>query len=191
MISDNTKQKLLKELEKSGNVYVSCIRVNVERSTFYRWKSENKVFRENANRAINRGKENGSDIAEHSLMQLVKEKDMSAIKYYLGHNSPRYKKPTTNKVVITHQSMAQPDPEKSEVHIEEVFQMADKLIEDNNLEFKKSEAKRIEEKYKDKIIPLKANGEKINEDEILIYEKYIDEYFIKEEIEKIIKDDES
>ncbi len=37
MHDDKTKEKLLKELRKFGNVYLSCLKVGIDKSTFYRW----------------------------------------------------------------------------------------------------------------------------------------------------------
>ncbi|MDO8604290.1 MAG: hypothetical protein Q7K40_02730 [bacterium] len=101
MIDLKTRQKLIRELEKSGNVYLACLKVGVDKSTFYRWKESDKEFKKDATKAIRIGRENNCDVAEHALMINVKEKKMEAIKYVLSHSSPRYK-PKTRKVVIEH-----------------------------------------------------------------------------------------
>ncbi len=103
MIDAETKQKLLKELQKSGNVGLSCMKVGVDRSTFYRWGEKNKKFKVDADKAITIGRENNNDVAEHALMIKVKEKDMTAIKYQLSHNSARYK-PKPSTVNINHKT---------------------------------------------------------------------------------------
>jgi len=102
MIDDKTKHKLLKELEKSGNVFLSCLKTGIDRSTYYRWFEADKEFRKFAGQAIRRGKENNCDIAKHALMIRVKEKDMRAIEYVLGHNDPVYKRKQSSNVVILH-----------------------------------------------------------------------------------------
>lgn len=101
MIDEKTKQKLIRELEKSGNVYVSCHQLGIHPSTLYRWKSKNKQFRKAVNDAIRIGRNNGADIAEHALMINIKKGDMNAIKYYLSHNAPRYR-PKNRKVIFEH-----------------------------------------------------------------------------------------
>ena len=91
MIDDETKELLLKEVEKNGNVSLSCAKVGVDKSTFYRWY-ENKIFKKKAEQAIKRGRETNCDFAESSLMVLIKQRKIEAIKYLLSHNSSRYKR---------------------------------------------------------------------------------------------------
>ncbi|MCG2686670.1 hypothetical protein L6278_00860 [Candidatus Parcubacteria bacterium] len=102
MIDDKTIKKLLKEVEKSGNVYLSCLRVGVDKATYYRRKKADKEFKKMANQAEKFGRENNCDVAEHALMLKVKDKDMRAIEYLLKHNHPRYKSKKTSSVVIWH-----------------------------------------------------------------------------------------
>jgi len=102
MIDDKTKLKLLKEIEKSGIVYLSCYKIGVDRATYYRWKKINKEFKETANQAERYGRDNNCDIAEHALMLKVKDKDMRAIEYLLKHNHPKYKPKKSSSVVIWH-----------------------------------------------------------------------------------------
>jgi hypothetical protein len=99
MINDETKAKLITELEKNGNVYVACMKTNIHRSSFYRWKEEDKEFKKRADKSERIGRMNNCDIAELSLMMRVKEKDLGAIKYLLGHNHPVYKPKRTDKGV--------------------------------------------------------------------------------------------
>lgn len=104
MIPDEIRRKFLAELEKSGNVYFACNKAGIHRSTFYRWKKENKKFKRSAEDALRIGRENICDLAEHALLLNVKEKKMDAIKYVLSHHSDIYKPKRTSKVVIEHRS---------------------------------------------------------------------------------------
>lgn len=101
MVNLETKNKLLKELEKTGNIYISCARAGIDRSTYYEWYKNDKYFKKIASEAIKRGRETVCDIAEHALLQNIKEKRMDAIKYQLSHNSSRYR-PKSRKVTIEH-----------------------------------------------------------------------------------------
>lgn len=101
MIDLETKEKLLKEIEKSGNVYLSCMKVGIDKATFYRWKKDDKQFSKKATEAVKRGRESNCDLAEHALMLNVKEKKMDAIKYVLSHQSKIYK-PKDRKVFLVH-----------------------------------------------------------------------------------------
>jgi hypothetical protein len=102
MIDDKTKLKLLREIEKNGNVYMSCLRVGIDKATYYRWRERDREFRKISDRAVSTGRENNCDIGEHALMLKVKDKDLGAIKYLLSHNSSRYKPKKTSNVYMWH-----------------------------------------------------------------------------------------
>lgn len=104
MIRNPAKRKLLAELEKSGNVYVACLKLNISRATFYRWREENKEFRMKSDKAIRHGRENNCDFAEHALMRNIKDGKLDAIKYQLSHNSSRYRSNKPTKVILEHTS---------------------------------------------------------------------------------------
>lgn len=115
MIEKQIKQKILKELEKIGNVLMSCLKYGVDRSTFYRWKDSDPEFKMKAEAAIRHGRENLCDIAEHGLVRKLKEADMNAIKYALSHNSKHYKQKRTSKVLIEYRKQEPPPLVKSDV----------------------------------------------------------------------------
>jgi len=125
MIDDVTKNKFLKELEKNGNVLLSCLKINIHRSTYYRWKKEDKKFREKAAEAEKHGRENNVDIGEHSLMKKVREGDLGAIKYLLGHISSKYRpKKEASRVIFVHEKK-DPLSDKQAPTLEDLFQRMD------------------------------------------------------------------
>jgi len=91
MINTKTKQKLLDELSKLGNIFLSCSRIGVSRAQYYRWIKSDKKFRKKAKEAVRIGRKNISDVAEHALLKNVNNGNQKAIEYALGHNSKRYK----------------------------------------------------------------------------------------------------
>jgi hypothetical protein len=101
MKNPSLKKRILEELEKSGNVYFACAKHGIGRATFYRWKNSNKDFKKKTDHALNFGRMNNCDIAQHSLMKLVREGNLASIKYLLAHNSPLYK-PKTRRVILEH-----------------------------------------------------------------------------------------
>lgn len=101
MIDSKTKQKLLQELEKDGNVYISCIKTGISKATYYRWRGGDAGFRKKTDKVVRMGRENMSDIAEHALFINVKKGKMDAIKYALSHLSPRYR-PKEKRAYIIH-----------------------------------------------------------------------------------------
>lgn len=93
MLDADVKKQLLRELEKSGNVYRACLKVGIDRSTFYRWKENDEDFRNKAEEAERGARANNCDVAEHALMANVRKGDMGAIRFVLSHNSPIYRNP--------------------------------------------------------------------------------------------------
>jgi hypothetical protein len=139
MIDEEIKTQLLQELEKSGNVYFACLKTNVHRSTYYRWKGESEEFKIKAEQAEHLGRANNCDIAEQALMLNVKDKKMDAIKYLLSHNSPKYKGKEPSQVIILHKKDIPPEPQK--INLTAIFQEIMKsheekrrLEEENNKE---------------------------------------------------------
>lgn len=124
MIEEKTKQKLLKELEKIGNILMSCLKYGIDRSTFYRWKESDPEFKEKAEAAIQHGRENICDIAEHGLVRKLKEADMNAIKYTLSHNSKHYQQKRTSKVILEHRKNVL-NTEEEPITVETIFKAFD------------------------------------------------------------------
>jgi putative insertion element HTH domain-containing protein len=129
MIDNNAKKKLMKELQKSGNVYLSCLKVNIDRSTHYRWREKNKKYREESNRLISIGRENNCDIAEHSLMRNVTSGKIESIKYYLAHNSERYKSKKSS--IIFHKSISKIPHTKNKT-LEELIDEDEEKLNDHD-----------------------------------------------------------
>jgi len=165
MIDDKTKHKLLKELEKSGNVFLSCLKTGIDKSTYYRWFDSDKEFRKLASQAIRRGRENNCDIAEHALMLKVKDKDMAAIKYQLGHNDQRYKSKQTSNVVIFHKKDLPPVVEQKTV--EDLIDSFEENLRQKSLRLKEELTMFSGE------MPTKLDGSPIEDDELSGYEGYI------------------
>ena len=205
MIDKEIKEKLIKELEKSGNVFFSCMKFNIHRSTYYRWKKDDRNFKSKANDAVRLGIENNCDVAEWALMANIKEKEMGAIKYYLGHNSQRYKPNKSSTVVFKHEGlknnkddisknnwkkdheygkkMSNLLKEDREAFMDELdrngITLEDILDLDNRVNDRK-DAEAILAKYENMGgIPQKPDGSVIKFEELLEYEKYIEDFYKK------------
>jgi len=134
MIDDKTKNNLLQELEKSGNVYFSCHKIGINRSTYYRWFQDDKVFRKNAVWAIRQGRANNCDIAIQALMIKIKEKDMRAIEFYLKHNDSTYKTKRNSNVIILHKKESPLTVDLKKVPVEKTIE---EFINCRNREYEK------------------------------------------------------
>lgn len=171
MIDEATKNKLLQELEKSGNVYLSCLKVGVNKATYYRWLKEDNAFSKKAYQAIRFGRENNCDVAEHSIMLLVKEKNLKASEYILSHNSPRYKPSmSSSKVFLEHKRAITTEKEKSKPrNWEEVMENTVPEYKAKALERLNNSDKELIRKANAKI----ANGEhyQVTLEDIMTYEE--------------------
>lgn len=180
MIDGDIKKKLLDEIRKFGNVYLSCLKVGVNRATYYRWRQKDKMFRVKAKEAERLGRENICDVAEHCLMQNVKGKNQRAIEYTLSHNSERYKQKQTSNVIILHKKDMPPPAPKG-------VSMLDLLSA-----IKEDKITEIKEKYEAMGgIPPKADGSKIEDRELEDYELYIEEWYKNKKMENEAADENS
>jgi len=165
MISGKTKKELLDEILKFGNVYLSCLKIGVDRATYYRWKKTDDEFKGKACEAERMGRENICDVASHALMQNVKNRDQRAIEYVLNHNSEKYKQKQASQVVIVHKKELPPIVEQKTLedllddYGEDLHQKALKLKEKLTMFGEK--------------IPDKLDGSPIEDHELSGYEGYI------------------
>lgn len=82
--------------QQMGSILHTCQIVGIERRTFYNWRNDDSEFR----RALEQTKIQRNDMAESVLIELVREKDPSSVRYFLDRNHPDYK-PTKKLEVVT------------------------------------------------------------------------------------------
>jgi len=87
-----TKQKkmLIEELEKNPIIEFACKKVGIARATYYRWITKNKEFAEATKEALEKGVFLINDLADAQLISLIKDKNLSAIKFWSIHRHPAY-----------------------------------------------------------------------------------------------------
>jgi transposase len=85
------QSKFIKILEEAPFISYAAKKSGISRATIYRWKKNNPEFREQLEKALNSGREHLVDIAEMALVEKIKGKDMTAIKFFLQHNDKRYR----------------------------------------------------------------------------------------------------
>ena len=86
------KSKLfLAELRKIPIVQVACEKTGISRQSIYRWRKQDEKFLKAMDEAIAEGEELVSDMSESQLLTLIKEKNFSAIRFWLNKRSPKYK----------------------------------------------------------------------------------------------------
>lgn len=98
MKTNKTKELLLEQLKKTPIIQIACEKSGIGRATFYRWKKDDEEFALKADEAITEGSSLVNDIAESQLMSAIKDKNMTAIIFWLKHHHPAY---TTKVEVMT------------------------------------------------------------------------------------------
>lgn len=94
------KQKALENLKKVPIISVACQKADIGRSSFYRWKSQDKFFSKEVDKALQEGKQLINDMAESQLISAIKEQNMTGIIYWLRNNHPGY----ADRVELTHKT---------------------------------------------------------------------------------------
>lgn len=97
MKTDKNKELVIQQLMKTPIVQVSCEKVGIGRATFYRWKQEDQDFATKADEAIAEGALLVNDMAESQLMAAIRDKNLTAIIFWLKHHHPHY----ATKVEVT------------------------------------------------------------------------------------------
>lgn len=87
----DTRARFLQILADTPFVNQAAKKVGVSRAQIYRWKKDNKEFREEMDKALAEGRENLIEVSEMSLVKKIRDGDTGATKYFLAHNSERYK----------------------------------------------------------------------------------------------------
>ncbi len=85
------KKKLLERLRKTPIVEVACKQAGVPRSTYYRWRKDDEGFEAACDEVIEESTGIVSDIAESQLISAIKEKNMTAIMFWLKHHHRAYR----------------------------------------------------------------------------------------------------
>ncbi len=98
--TDKMKELVLDQLRKSPIVEAACQKAGITRTTFYRWKKDDPEFAKAIDEAIFEGGLLVNDLAENQLISAVKDRNLSAVQYWLRHHHPTY----ANKLQISHDS---------------------------------------------------------------------------------------
>lgn len=91
------KIHVIQELKKTPIVQVACERAYISRATYYRWRNEDVNFASQADEALFEGCLLVNDLAESKLMSAIKDKNLTAIIFWLKHHHAKY----TTRVEVT------------------------------------------------------------------------------------------
>lgn len=106
------KQLLLENLKRIPIIEVACNKSNIGRTTFYRWKKDDKEFARLADEALSEGCGLVNDMSENQIISAIKDGNLTACFYWLNHRHAAY----GNKVEISTNTIAQEalSPEQQE-----------------------------------------------------------------------------
>lgn len=94
------KKSVLDNLKLVPIISVACQKASIGRTSFYRWKTEDKLFAKEADKALHEGKQLINDLAESQLINSIKEQNMTGIIWWLRNNHPGY----TDRIELTHKT---------------------------------------------------------------------------------------
>lgn len=97
MKKNKLQDKFFEELKNIPIVQVACEKTGVSRNSVYRWKKEDKSFSKKMDQAMSDGVAFVNDMSESQLLTMIKEKNWSAISFWLRHRNDNYKE----KIEIT------------------------------------------------------------------------------------------
>lgn len=84
------KSKFTEYLRETPLVNLACKKVGISRATYYRWYKDDREFRESVQKVIRQGRANINDLAEATLIKMIKGENFHAIRFWLQHNNSRY-----------------------------------------------------------------------------------------------------
>lgn len=85
------KELLVEQLKKTPVVHVACDKIGLGRATYYRWRNEDEKFKEDSDVALLEGSQLINDLAESQLISAIKDKNMTAIIFWLKNHHTNYK----------------------------------------------------------------------------------------------------
>ena len=91
------KELFIEQLKKIPIIQLVAEKLDIGRTTFYRWKRQDKKFAEECDKAIEEGCALVNDLAEGTLLSAMKNNNLTAVMYWLNHRHDKYK----NKVEVT------------------------------------------------------------------------------------------
>ncbi len=91
MKKNKFQDQFLEELAKVPIIQVACEKCNLSRNTVYRWRKEDKTFEKRMDESLKSGVAFVNDMSESQLLTLIKEKNYSAISFWLRHRNDNYK----------------------------------------------------------------------------------------------------
>ena len=109
MKDQKIKELFLDQLKRTPIIQACCEKTGISRATLYRWKAKDKSFAEKLDKALGEGTELVNDCAESMLISAIKDKNMTAITYWLKNKCPGYmpKLELSGKVKVENETLSE------------------------------------------------------------------------------------
>lgn len=101
MKKSKLQETFFTELTKVPIVQVACEKTGVSRNSVYKWRKADPAFAKKMDQALIEGVALVNDMGESQLLTLIKEKNYSAIAFWLRHRNDNYKQ----KLEVRHESI--------------------------------------------------------------------------------------
>lgn len=129
MKKNKKREEFLVQLRKIPIVLVACEKSALSRNTVYRWRRESKTFAEEMEAALKEGEELVNDMSESQLLTMIKEKNWSAVSFWLKHRHDKYK--TKVEIENTTNTIQELNPEQKSL-VEKALKLAKITIEQHD-----------------------------------------------------------
>lgn len=91
MKTQQQKQLLIEQLQKTPIVQFACEKTGIARATYYRLHKEDPEFAKAADAALGEGALLVNDMAESQLISAIKDRNIAATVYWLRHHHTDYR----------------------------------------------------------------------------------------------------
>lgn len=109
------KELLLEQLKRTPIIEVACQKIQLPRSTLYRWMDKDENFNKTVEEAMAEGKTLVNDLAESQLLRAIQEGNLGAITFWLRHHKSEYKQKVELSGEIKTKLVGLTDEEKMEI----------------------------------------------------------------------------
>ncbi len=123
------KEEFLEKLRKIPIVLVACEKSGLSRNTVYRWRKEDEKFKKEMEQALRDGEELVNDMSESQLLTMIKEKNWSAISFWLKHHHSAYR----NRLEVSTANIQEELTTEEETIIREALRLASGNLEVINI----------------------------------------------------------
>lgn len=130
MKKNKKRDEFLDQLRKIPIVLVACEKSGLSRNSVYRWRKEDEEFKKAMEIALKEGEELVNDMSESQLLTMIKEKNWSAISFWLRHHHATYRNRLEVSAVAPQEEL---NPEQ-EAMVREALRLASLSADVNNHE---------------------------------------------------------